>query len=48
MATFAGRFGPHNPDATYIAHRYPEQLFDTGEVHLNYATLGAPTCRPCC
>ena len=41
MATFAGRFGPDSPDATYVAHTYPEQLFDTGEVHLNYATLGA-------
>ena len=49
MATFAGRFGPHNPDVTYIAHKYPEQLFDTGEVRLNYATLGElATCLPCC
>jgi pimeloyl-ACP methyl ester carboxylesterase len=45
MATFAGLFGPHNPDATYVEHRYPEQAFDTGEVHLNYATLGE-TSRP--
>ena len=35
-----GRYGPHNPDETYVAHRYPEQLFDTGEVKLNYATAG--------
>ena len=48
MATFAGRFGPHNPDITYVAHTYPERLFDTGEVHLNYATLGEPTCLRCC
>jgi pimeloyl-ACP methyl ester carboxylesterase len=40
MARYAGLFGPHNPDATYIAHKYPEHLFDTGEVQLNYATLG--------
>jgi pimeloyl-ACP methyl ester carboxylesterase len=40
MARYAGLFGPHNPDATYVAHKYPEQLFDTGEVQLNYATLG--------
>jgi pimeloyl-ACP methyl ester carboxylesterase len=40
MAKYAGLFGPHNPDATYVAHAYPERLFDTGEVHLNYATLG--------
>jgi pimeloyl-ACP methyl ester carboxylesterase len=38
-----GRFGPHNPAETYIAHRYPEQLFDTGEVKLNYATAGEPS-----
>ncbi|HEY1563021.1 MAG TPA: alpha/beta hydrolase [Caulobacteraceae bacterium] len=36
----AVRYGPHNPDETYVAHRYPEQLFDTGEVTLNYATTG--------
>jgi pimeloyl-ACP methyl ester carboxylesterase len=35
-----GRYGPHNPDETYVAHAYPEQLFDTGEVKLNYATAG--------
>src|SRR5579859_4465354 len=35
-----GRYGPHNPDETYVEHRYPEQLFDTGEVRLNYATAG--------
>ena len=35
-----GRYGPHNPDETYVPHGYPEQLFDTGEVRLNYATAG--------
>jgi pimeloyl-ACP methyl ester carboxylesterase len=35
-----GRYGPHNPDETYIAHKFPEQLFDTGELKLNYATAG--------
>lgn len=35
-----GRYGPHNPDETYVEHRFPEQLFDTGEVLLNYATAG--------
>jgi pimeloyl-ACP methyl ester carboxylesterase len=35
-----GRYGPHNPDETYVEHRYGEQLFDTGEVRLNYATAG--------
>ena len=37
-----GRYGPHNPQETYIPHRYPEQLFDTGEVSINYATGGGP------
>jgi pimeloyl-ACP methyl ester carboxylesterase len=35
-----GRYGPHNPDETYVPHKYPEQLFDTGELQLNYATAG--------
>ena len=32
MARFANAFGPHAPDATYVAHGFDEQLFDTGEV----------------
>jgi len=39
-AFMAGRYGPHNPDETYVPHRYPEQLFDTGEVKLNYVCVG--------
>ncbi len=35
-----GRYGPHNPDETYVPHKYPEQLFDTGEVAINYVTAG--------
>ena len=35
------RFWPHAPDATYVAHAYAEQTFDTGEVTLNYATAGS-------
>jgi pimeloyl-ACP methyl ester carboxylesterase len=35
-----GRYGPHDPDATYVAHDFPEQLVDVGEVQLNYATAG--------
>lgn len=34
------RYGPHNPDETYVAHSIQEQLVDLGEVELNYATLG--------
>ncbi|HLI64815.1 MAG TPA: alpha/beta hydrolase [Caulobacteraceae bacterium] len=35
-----GRYGPHNPDETYVPHAYPEQLFDTGEFQMNYAVVG--------
>ena len=41
MGTYARVFGPHDPDATYVDHAYPEQLFDTGEVQLNYAVVGS-------
>src|SRR3954464_15159299 len=40
MATFKGRFGPHNPEETYVPHGFPEQLADLGEVEMNYATTG--------
>lgn len=36
------RYGPEHPDETYIEHGFPEQLFDTGEVELNYAVAGSP------
>jgi pimeloyl-ACP methyl ester carboxylesterase len=45
MATYRNRFGPHNPDETYVAHELPEQLVDLGEVEINYATIGDPA-RP--
>jgi pimeloyl-ACP methyl ester carboxylesterase len=35
------RYGPENPDITYISHRYEEHLFDTGEVIMNYSTTGS-------
>ncbi|HEX4302520.1 MAG TPA: alpha/beta hydrolase [Rhizomicrobium sp.] len=38
-----GRYGPHNPDETYVAHKYEERLFDTGEVSINYAHAGKPS-----
>lgn len=34
------KYGPHAPDATYVAHAFPEQLVDLGEVQMNYATAG--------
>jgi pimeloyl-ACP methyl ester carboxylesterase len=40
MASYRGRFGPHNPDETYVPHAFAEQLADLGEVQMNYATVG--------
>jgi len=40
MTHHRARYGPHNPDETYIAHEFPERLVDLGEVQMNYATLG--------
>jgi pimeloyl-ACP methyl ester carboxylesterase len=37
-----GKYGPHVPEKTYVPHNYPEHLFDTGEIQLNYATAGTP------
>ncbi|GAA2212505.1 alpha/beta hydrolase [Nonomuraea monospora] len=34
------RYGPDHPDSTYVPHDFPEQSFDTGEIHLNYAVAG--------
>jgi pimeloyl-ACP methyl ester carboxylesterase len=42
MSRFANAFGPDKPAATYVAHAFPEQLCDTGEVQMNYAVAGAP------
>ena len=36
------RYGPENPDVTYTEHKYDEQLFDTGDAVINYATAGSP------
>lgn len=33
-------------DGTFVAHAYPEQLVDLGEVRLNYATVGDPSVPP--
>jgi len=40
VTEYRGRFGPHEPEATYVEHSYAEQLVDLGEVQLNYATAG--------
>jgi pimeloyl-ACP methyl ester carboxylesterase len=42
MSRFANAFGPHRPEATYVSHALPEQMFDTGQVSLNYAVSGTP------
>jgi pimeloyl-ACP methyl ester carboxylesterase len=36
------RYGPTNPEATYVAHDYEETLMDLGEVRMNYVRSGAP------
>lgn len=36
-----GKYGPHVRDKTYVPHAHKEQLFDTGEVMLNYAVAGS-------
>jgi pimeloyl-ACP methyl ester carboxylesterase len=43
MGTFAKRFGPHNPDETYVEHAFTERLVDLGEVQMNCATAGDPS-----
>ena len=40
MTNYRARYGPHNPDATYVDHGLVEHAVDLGEVHMNYATLG--------
>ncbi len=41
MTSHRARYGPHNPDETYVPHSVPEQRVDLGEVTMSYATLGA-------
>ncbi|MGE0598841.1 MAG: alpha/beta fold hydrolase [Dehalococcoidia bacterium] len=40
------RYGPDNPDITYVPHAYEERLCDLGEVQMNYATTGDPSNPP--
>ena len=40
MIDYRARYGPHNPDHTYLAHDLEEQMVDLGDVKLNYATTG--------
>jgi hypothetical protein len=34
------RFGPDFPKETYVAHGYPEQTVDLGEIEMNYVVTG--------
>lgn len=43
MTNHRARYGPHDPDATYVAHGLSEHLVDLGEVQMNHATLGDPS-----
>jgi pimeloyl-ACP methyl ester carboxylesterase len=40
VTDYRARYGPHNPDETYLAHEHGERVVDLGEVQLNYATTG--------
>ena len=37
------RYGPENPEATYVPHAFEEHLCDTGEAVINYARAGSPS-----
>lgn len=37
------RYGPENPEATYVPHAFEERLCDTGEAVINYARAGSPS-----
>jgi len=43
MADHRARYGPQNPDETYLPHEIAEQLVDLGEIEMNYATAGDPS-----
>jgi pimeloyl-ACP methyl ester carboxylesterase len=40
MSDHRARYGPHNPEETYVAHEIAEHLVNLGEVRMNFATLG--------
>lgn len=41
MTRYRPRYGPDQPDATYLAHEIAEQQVDLGEIEMNYATAGS-------
>jgi pimeloyl-ACP methyl ester carboxylesterase len=40
MAQHRGRYGPHNPDETYVGHEIAEERVDLGEIEMNFARVG--------
>lgn len=40
-AQYKDAFGPDKPEATYVAHKFKESTFDTGEILLNFAEAGS-------
>lgn len=34
------KYGPENPDITYLPHKHEEHLFNTGEIMMNYVEVG--------
>ncbi len=40
MGEYRNRFGPHNPEQTYVAHGYLEHIVDLGEIQMNYVVAG--------
>ena len=38
---YRSKFGPHNPDETYVKHKFNEHIYNTGEIQLNYAKVGS-------
>lgn len=45
MGHYRNRFGPHNPDETYLPHGFVEHSVDLGEVEMTYAVVG-PSSNP--
>ncbi len=43
MTDHRARYGPHDPDATYVSHGIDERTVDLGEVEMGYASLGDPS-----
>ncbi len=35
------KYGPEHPENRYVAHAFPEQTFDTGDILLNHAIAGS-------